>query len=92
MGATLLDVVQSGFENLDSGIGAYSPDADSYAMFDGLFNPIIEEYHFGFKSTDTHPASDFGNPDALVNLDPTSEFIISTRVRCGRSLKGQPER
>ena len=88
MGATLLDVVQTGFENLDSGIGVYSPDADSYTTFEALFNPIIEEYHFGFKPTDKHPPSDFGNPDTLVNLDPTSEFIISTRVRCGRSLKG----
>ena len=88
MGATLLDVVQSGFENLDSGIGLYAPDADSYQLFENLFNPVIEEYHFGFKATDKHPASDFGNPDTLVNLDPNSEFIISTRVRCGRSLKG----
>jgi len=88
MGATLLDVIQSGVENLDSGIGVYSPDADSYTTFEGLFNPIIEEYHFGFKPTDKHPPSDFGNAESLVNLDPTSEFIISTRVRCGRSLQG----
>lgn len=89
MGATLLDVVQSGMENLDSGVGLYAPDADSYQMFESLFNPVIEEYHFGFKATDKHPASDFGSPDVLVNLDPNSEFIISTRVRCGRSLKGE---
>lgn len=88
MGATLLDVVQSGMENLDSGIGVYAPDAESYTVFAELFNPIIEEYHFGFKPDAKHPASDFGSSDALANLDPTSEFIISTRVRCGRSLKG----
>ena len=88
MGATLLDVVQSGFENLDSGVGMYAPDGDSYTMFENLFNPVIEEYHFGFKATDKHPASDFGNSETLVNLDPNSEYIISTRVRCGRSLKG----
>lgn len=90
MGATLLDVVQSGFENLDSGVGVYAPDAESYTLFADLFNSIIEDYHGGFKPTDKHPASDFGDLESLVNVDPNNEFVISTRVRCGRSLKGYP--
>merc|ERR1712116_100936 len=32
-GSTLLDVVQSGMENLDSGVGVYAPDAESYTIF-----------------------------------------------------------
>lgn len=90
MGATLLDVAQSGFENLDSGVGIYAPDAESYTLFADLFNPIIEDYHGGFKATDKHPQSDFGDINTLVNLDPNNEFVISTRVRCGRSLQGYP--
>lgn len=90
MGATLLDVAQSGFENLDSGVGIYAPDAESYTLFADLFNPIIQDYHGGFKPTDKHPASDFGDMNTLVNVDPNNEFVISTRVRCGRSLKGYP--
>lgn len=90
MGATLLDVIQSGVENLDSGCGIYAPDAESYTLFADLFNPIIEDYHGGFKATDKHPASDFGDLNSLVNVDPNNEFVISTRVRCGRSLQGYP--
>lgn len=90
MGATLLDVVQSGFENLDSGVGVYAPDAESYNLFADLFNPIIEDYHGGFKPTDKHPASDFGDLGTIVNVDPNNEFVISTRVRCGRSMQGYP--
>jgi len=90
MGATLLDVAQSGFENLDSGVGIYAPDAEAYTLFAELFNPIIEDYHGGFKPTDKHPASDFGDLETLVNVDPDNQFVISTRVRCGRSLKGYP--
>lgn len=90
MGASLLDVCQSGFENLDSGVGIYAPDAESYTLFADLFNPIIDEYHGGFSSTDKHPASEFGDLKSLVNVDPNNEFVISTRVRCGRSLKGYP--
>merc|ERR1711874_742947 len=89
-GSTLLDVVQSGMENLDSGVGVYAPDAESYSMFAPLFDPIIEDYHVGFSQTDKHPNKDFGDVETLGNLDPEGQFIISTRVRCGRSMEGYP--
>ncbi|XP_064481146.1 arginine kinase-like isoform X2 [Ornithodoros turicata] len=90
MGATLLDVVQSGMENLDSGVGLYAPDAESYTLFADLFNPVIEDYHGGFKATDRHPPTDFGDVNTLHDLDPENKYVISTRVRCGRSLQGYP--
>lgn len=89
-GSTLLDVVQSGFENHDSGCGIYAPDAEAYTVFADLFDPIIEEYHSGFKKTDKHPAKDFGDNSVFGDLDPTGEFVVSTRVRCGRSMEGYP--
>lgn len=89
-GSTLLDCVQSGFENPDSGVGIYAPDAEAYSLFSDLFDPIIEDYHKGFKKTDKHPARDFGDVDTFGNVDPTGEFVVSTRVRCGRSMEGYP--
>jgi len=88
-GSSLLDVIQSGVENLDSGCGIYAPDAEAYALFGDLFDPVIEEYH-GFKKTDSHPASDFGDGNAFINVDPEGKFVVSTRIRCGRSLEGYP--
>jgi arginine kinase len=67
-GSTLLDCVQSGFENLDSGVGIYAPDAEAYSVFSDLFDPIIEDYHGGFKKTDKHPACDFGDANSFPNL------------------------
>lgn len=90
MGATLLDIIQSGVENLDSGIGIYAPDAEAYTLFKELFDPIIEDYHGGFKPTDQHPKSDWGDINTLVDLDPAGKYVVSTRVRCGRSLQGYP--
>merc|ERR1712212_175946 len=81
LGATLLDVIQSGVENLDSGVGVYAPDAEAYSLFAPLFDPIIEDYHVGFSQTDKHPACDFGDGNAFVNVDPDGQFVISTRVR-----------
>lgn len=93
-GSTLLDVIQSGVENLDSGVGIYAPDADSYTVFADLFDPIIEDYHGGFKKTDKHPPKDFGDVDSLGNLDPAvsiedcsldamkrAVFIITYRIK-----------
>jgi len=89
-GSTLLDCVQSGFENPDSGVGIYAPDAEAYTLFAEIFDPIIEDYHGGFKKTDKHPKSDFGDVNAFGNVDPDGTFVVSTRVRCGRSLQGYP--
>jgi len=90
LGATLLDVIQSGVANLDSGVGVYAPDAEAYTLFAPLFDPIIEDYHFGFKPTDKHPPTDWGDVDSLGNVDPDGTFVVSTRVRCGRSVQGYP--
>lgn len=90
LGATLLDVIQSGCANLDSGVGVYAPDAEAYTLFAPLFDPIIEDYHGGFKNTDKHPPTDWGDVDSLGNVDPEGAFVISTRVRCGRSVQGYP--
>ncbi|KAJ1365921.1 hypothetical protein KIN20_026400 [Parelaphostrongylus tenuis] len=92
LGATLLDVIQSGVENLDSSVGLYAPDAEAYTLFADLFNPVIEEYHDGFKATDTQPPMDLGDKNLaeLPDLDPENKYILSTRIRCGRSLVGYP--
>jgi len=86
----LKDVIQSGVENLDSGIGVYAPDAESYIVFALLFDPIIEEYHGGFAKTDVHPPSNFGDPAEFGDLDPENKYIASTRIRTGRSIEGFP--
>jgi len=92
LGATLLDVIQSGVANLDSGVGVYAPDAEAYTLFKPLFDPIIQEYHNGFGPNQKQPATDLGEGKThlLPDLDPEGKYINSTRVRCGRSLQGYP--
>ena len=48
-GSTLKDVIQSGLENIDSGIGIYAPDAEAYTVFADLFDPIIGK-SFGIQT------------------------------------------
>lgn len=89
-GSTLMDVIQSGLANPDSHVGVYAPDQDAYTVFAELFDPVIEEYHGNFSPGDTHPELDWGDPEELGNLDPEGKYVISTRIRCARSVQGYP--
>jgi len=89
-GSSLLDVIQSGCANLDSGVGIYAPDAEAYSTFAALFDPVIDTYHKGFPSDAKHPACDFGDVNSIINVDPSGDYVISTRVRGARSVKGLP--
>lgn len=91
LGATLYDCIRSGVYNLDSSIGVYAPDAESYHVFADLFDNIIKDYH-GFGPKDKQPPMDLGEGKTkeLKPLDPEGKYIKSTRIRCGRSLQGFP--
>ncbi len=88
-GFTLEQAINSGVQNIDSGIGVYAGDKESYTVFAPLFDPIIEEYH-GFTKEDKHQSN--LNPDDLdaPNPDPDGEFIVSTRIRVGRNMDNMP--
>jgi len=86
-GIKLNQIINSGLENLDSGIGVYAGDKDSYKTFAPLFDPIIKEYH-GFNQDQVHISDLDLNKLDISNLDPNNEFIISTRIRVGRNLDG----
>lgn len=86
---TLEQAINSGVKNLDSGIGVYAGDKESYTLFGPLLDSIIEEYH-GFTKTDSHQSN--LNPDDLnaPNPDPEGKFIVSTRIRVGRNMDNMP--
>lgn len=86
---TLFEAINSGVQNEDSGIGVYAGDEESYLVFAPLFDPIIKEYH-GFSKTNKHKSNLNINDLYAPNLDAKGEFIISTRIRVGRNLKGFP--
>ena len=84
-GFTLAKAIQSGVANADSSIGLYAGDAESYALFSDLFDPVIQAYHGQAKGH----VSDLA-PLVLEDLDPGRRFILSTRIRTARNLKGFP--
>jgi hypothetical protein len=74
-----------GCENLHSHCGVYACDPEGYDTFADILYPVIKDYH---KVSDIkHPKPDFGDLSKLGfdDLDPKNEYILSTRVRVGRS-------
>ncbi|RUM64217.1 MAG: arginine kinase [Sulfurospirillum sp.] len=88
-GFRLTDAIHSGVVNIDSGIGVYAGDKESYFTFAALFDPIIQDYH-GFDPVDKHVSN--LDPDDLdaPNPDPEGEYILSTRIRVGRNVANLP--
>ncbi len=88
-GFTLEDAIASGVINLDSGIGVYAGDIESYSTYDLLFDPIIKDYH-GFSKEEKHSSN--LNPNDLIapNPDKEGKYILSTRIRVGRNFANIP--
>jgi len=86
---TLNDVIKSGIKNLDSGIGAYAGDEESYTVFAPLFDGIIKEYHH-FKKDDVHKSNLNSTDLNVLNPDVAGKYILSTRIRVARNLKNIP--
>lgn len=87
-GFTLLKSLQSGLINVDSSIGIYAGDADSYQVLSAIIDPVIIDYHG--VSSERKPQAQLEDlrQVSLANLDPTSKYIRSTRVRVARNVEG----
>ncbi|OWF37578.1 arginine kinase-like [Mizuhopecten yessoensis] len=90
IGGDLGDCIQSGCNNLDSGVGIYACDPEGYDTFAPVLDAVIMDYHKVAKVE--HPEPFFGDMSKLDlgNLDPEGNMIVSTRVRVGRSHAGFP--
>lgn len=85
-GSTLLDCIQSGLYNHDSGIGIYAADPEAYQVFAEIFNPIIYDYHQFDVEKAKHPPKDFGDIKAFGDLDPSGiSFFYTPIVKAIRS-------
>ncbi|CAH8438792.1 unnamed protein product [Schistosoma rodhaini] len=88
-GATLAHMIRNGAYNNRS-ICPRTGEAECYSTFIDYLDPLICDYHGVKDSAFKHPAPTFGDLSKLPfgDLDPTGEFIVSTRVRVGRSVEG----
>ena len=89
LGVGLMDCIRSGIAHPDSEIGVYAGDAESYAVFAPLFDPIIVDCHPDFVAAGPQRRSALeATAFRPANPDPDGRYIISTRLRVARNLRG----
>ncbi len=89
-GVSFEQMILSGAQNVDSGIGIYAGSHDAYYTFSDIFDNVIEDYH-------KHPkqAKHISNMDyTQLNCPPLpaedASMIVSTRIRVGRNFADFP--
>ncbi|XP_069016930.1 creatine kinase, brain a isoform X1 [Embiotoca jacksoni] len=90
-GFTVDDVIQTGIDNpghpFIMTVGCVAGDEETYEVFKELLDPVIEDRHGGYKPSDKHKTDiNPGNLKGGDDLD--SNYVLSSRVRTGRSIRG----
>lgn len=92
MGVTLAKCIKTGIDNpghpMIKTVGMVAGDEESYEVFKALFDPVISGRHGGYGADAKHPTD--MNPDNLANrkIDPEDKYVLTTRCRTGRSVRG----
>ncbi|XP_014749243.1 PREDICTED: TFIIH basal transcription factor complex helicase XPD subunit-like [Sturnus vulgaris] len=68
-------------------VGCVAGDEESYEVFKELFDPVIQDRHGGYKPTDKHK-TDLNHENLKGGEDLDPKYVLSSRVRTGRSIKG----
>ena len=89
-GITLDAIIQTGVDNPGHPfiytVGCVAGDEESYNIFADLLDPVIENRHGGYTKDKKHQTN--MNPDDLVGGDLDPNYVLSCRVRTGRSIRG----
>jgi hypothetical protein len=86
-GFSFKQVILSGCQNVDSGIGCYAGSADSYITFAKFFDHVIKEYHKFEPGKDTHEANLNVSELTVRHLtEQEASLVISSRIRVSRNL------
>merc|ERR1719207_50530 len=91
-GVTLSACIKTGMDNkghpMIKIVGMTAGDEDSYEVFKDLFDPVIDIRHGGYAPNAKHPTDLDISKLSKTAIDPTGKYVISTRVRTGRSIRG----
>lgn len=90
VGVPFEQMILSGCQNVDSGIGVYAGSHDAYYTFEGLFDKIIQDYHGHAKNARHVSDMDYTKLNCPPFTEEEKSMILSTRIRVGRNLAAFP--
>jgi len=84
------DAIQTGVDNpghpFIMTVGCVAGDEETYETFSEFFDEVISQRHGGYAKDSKHKTD--LNPANLTGGDLDSNFVLSCRVRTGRSIRG----
>merc|ERR1719214_263245 len=91
-GVTLAHCIKTGMDNpghpMIKTVGLTAGDEESYEVFKELFDPIISDRHNGYGVDDKQPTDLDIDKISDIDIDPFDKYVLTTRVRTGRSVRG----
>jgi creatine kinase len=94
LGVNLGHCIKTGIDNKEhpmfktKTLGLVAGDEESWALFADVFDPVVSVCHGGYAPDAKHPTD--MNPANLskTKIDPTGKYVLTTRCRTGRSVRG----
>merc|ERR1719171_2655706 len=91
-GVTLAQCIKTGVDNPGhphiKTVGMTACDEESYEVFKDLFDPVISARHGGYAADGKQPTNMDLEQLSNTDIDPALKYVLTTRVRTGRSIKG----
>merc|ERR1711998_543984 len=91
-GSTFAECIKTGVDNPGhphiKTVGVVACDEECYEVFAELFDPVIDARHGGYGPDAKQPTNMDINKLSQTDIDPNCEYVLTTRVRTGRSLRG----
>merc|ERR1711937_421032 len=91
-GTTLAECIKTGVDNPGhphiKTVGMTACDEESYEVFKELFDPVISARHNGYAADAKQPTNLDISQLSDTDIDPEGKYVLTTRVRTGRSVKG----
>merc|ERR1712050_275191 len=89
-GCTFDRIIQTGVDNpghpFIMTVGCVAGDEESYETWKDFFDPVIDGRHGGYGPDAKHKTD--LNWEALNDAEFDSKYVLSSRVRTGRSIRG----
>jgi len=91
-GVTLAHCIKTGVDNPGhphiKTVGVVAGDEESYEVFRELMDPIVDKRHEGYPAHMVHKPNMNFNQISNTDIDPQCKYVLTTRVRTGRSIRG----
>merc|ERR1719263_1934011 len=94
LGVTLAKCIKTGVDNpghpMIKTVGLVAGDEECYEKFKDLFDPVVSARHNGYAADAVHVTDMDVSKLSDTKIDPTGKYVLTTRCRTGRSVRGYP--